>query len=181
MGKRQNKNLKVEQIAVLNCQPVYQSSSRMTHTIWPWNGLLSNWRNFQTVKVLNDDSGWFPFHRTVLAHLGLCEAPPGLSPNLTINMTLIQWVWMLSPQRKPFLIWLPTPASCRHQHTHTHLAGVDAPAGVCGQGWQGSLCGGEPPFLWGKTTEGWSHFFPFLIVWGDCGKHKATNSGFAFY
>lgn len=96
--------------SVLNCLRVYQRSSRMTHTIWPWNGLFSSCRHFQMVKVLNDDSGWFTFRRAVPAHLGLCEAPPGLCPNLTVNMTLIQWLWMLSPQRKPFLRWLPTAA-----------------------------------------------------------------------
>lgn len=114
-GKR-----KEQEESVLNCLPVYQRSSRMTHTIWPWNGLFSSCRKFQTVKVLNDDSGWFTFRRAVPAHLGLCEAPPGLSPNLTVNMTLIQWLWMLSPQRKPFLRWLPTAASFTQAPTHTH-------------------------------------------------------------
>ncbi len=127
---------------------------------------------FKLVKVLNDDSGWFPFHRTVLAHLGLCEAPPGLSPNLTINMTLIQWVWMLSPPEEAFSHMAPNTGLLQTP-THTHTPS-----------WSRRSClplfTGTSWCLWsgmtGQSVWGWTPFPLRKDYWGVVSLFHLLNS-----
>jgi len=65
-------------------------------------------------------------------------------------------------------------------NTYMHLAGVDAAALQRHQmsvvKHYMAVAGGEFSFPWGKTAEVWTLFFTSLIVWGDCGNHRATDS-----